>query len=34
MRLDPPGYLRFLQTDSFEATYAGGEANASGRAQR
>ncbi len=27
MRLNPPGYLRFLQTDSFEATYAGGEAN-------
>ena len=28
MRLNPPGYLRFLQTTSFEATYAGGEANA------
>ena len=27
MRLYPPGYLRFLQTDTFEATYAGGEAN-------
>ena len=27
MRLNPPGYLRFLQTDTFEATYAGGEAN-------
>lgn len=27
IRLNPPGYLRFLQTDSFEATYAGGEAN-------
>ena len=27
MRLNPPGYLRFLQTDVFEATYAGGEAN-------
>ena len=27
MRLNHPGYLRFLQTDSFEATYAGGEAN-------
>lgn len=27
MRLNPPGYLRFLQTESFEATYAGGEAN-------
>lgn len=28
MRLNPPGYLRFCQTNSFEATYAGGEANA------
>ena len=27
MRLNPPGYLRFLQTETFEATYAGGEAN-------
>lgn len=27
MRLNPPGYLRFVQTDTFEATYAGGEAN-------
>ena len=27
MRLNPTGYLRFLQADSFEATYAGGEAN-------
>ena len=27
MRLNPPGYLRFLQTTSFESTYAGGEAN-------
>ena len=27
MRLNPPGYLRFLQTSSYEATYAGGEAN-------
>ena len=27
MRLNPPGYLRFVQTDVFEATYAGGEAN-------
>ena len=27
MRLNPPGYLRFLQTATFEATYAGGEAN-------
>ncbi len=28
MRLNPPGYLRFCQTAAFEATYAGGEANA------
>ena len=27
MRLNPPGYQRFLQTGVFEATYAGGEAN-------
>ncbi len=27
MRLNPPGYRRFLQADSFEASYAGGEAN-------
>ena len=27
MRLAPPGYQRFVQTASFEATYAGGEAN-------
>ena len=27
MRLNPAGYLRFLQADSFDATYAGGEAN-------
>lgn len=27
MRLNPTGYLRFVQADSFEATYAGGEAN-------
>ncbi len=27
MRLNPPGYLRFVQADTFEATYAGGEAN-------
>lgn len=27
LRLNPPGYRRFVQTDSFEATYAGGEAN-------
>ena len=27
MRLNPPGYLRFVQAESFEATYAGGEAN-------
>lgn len=28
MRLNPPGYLRFCQATSFEASYAGGEANA------
>ena len=27
MRLNPEGYLRFVQADRFEATYAGGEAN-------
>lgn len=27
MRLNPEGYLRFLQADKFEASYAGGEAN-------
>lgn len=27
MRLNPAGYLRFVQADSFEASYAGGEAN-------
>ena len=27
MRLNPPGYQRFLQTVTFEATYSGGEAN-------
>ena len=27
MRLNPPGYQRFLQTSVFEATWAGGEAN-------
>ena len=27
MRLAPPGYQRFLQANSFDATYAGGEAN-------
>lgn len=27
MRLNPPGYLRFVQADTFEATYGGGEAN-------
>ncbi len=27
MRLNPPGYLRFVQSNTFEATYAGGEAN-------
>lgn len=29
MRLNPEGYLRFVQADKFEATYAGGEANVS-----
>ena len=27
LRLAPEGYLRFLQADTFEATYGGGEAN-------
>ena len=27
MRLNPESYLRFVQADKFEATYAGGEAN-------
>lgn len=27
LRLVPGGYLRFVQTDNFEATYGGGEAN-------
>lgn len=27
LRLNPQGYLRFLQADKFEASYAGGEAN-------
>ena len=27
LRLNPEGYRRFLQTDRFEASYAGGEAN-------
>lgn len=27
MRLNPPGYGRFIQSSVFEATYAGGEAN-------
>ena len=27
MRLNPEGYLRFVQADCFEASYAGGEAN-------
>jgi 2-dehydro-3-deoxygluconokinase len=29
LRLSPPGYLRFVQTNSFEAVYGGGEANVS-----
>ena len=28
MRLNPVGFLRFIQADEFEVTYAGGEANA------
>lgn len=27
LRLDPEGYLRFVQADRFDASYAGGEAN-------
>ena len=27
MRLNPEGYRRFVQSETFEATYAGGEAN-------
>ena len=27
MRLNPEGYLRFVQAERFEARYAGGEAN-------
>ena len=27
MRLSPEGYLRFVQANKFEASYAGGEAN-------
>ena len=27
LRLNPAGYLRFVQADSFDASYAGGEAN-------
>ena len=27
LRLNPMSYLRFVQAESFEATYAGGEAN-------
>ena len=27
LRLNPPGFLQFTQADSFEASYAGGEAN-------
>ena len=29
LRLNPKGYLRFLQADDFDATYGGGEANVS-----
>ncbi len=28
MRLAPPGYQRFVQANSFDATYAGGETSA------
>ena len=27
MRLNPEGFLKFVQADRFEASYAGGEAN-------
>ena len=27
LRLNPAGYTRFIQTDTFGATYGGGEAN-------
>ena len=27
MRLNPEGYLRFVQAEKFEASYAGGECN-------
>jgi 2-dehydro-3-deoxygluconokinase len=27
MRLNPEGYRRFVQSDRFEVSYAGGEAN-------
>lgn len=29
MCLNPEGYLRFVQAEKFEASYAGGEANVS-----
>lgn len=29
LRLSPPGYLRFVQANSFDVTYGGGEANVS-----
>ena len=29
LRLQPYDYLRFIQADSFEATFGGGEANVS-----
>jgi 2-dehydro-3-deoxygluconokinase len=29
LRLSPPGYLRFTQTDSFDVVFGGGEANVS-----
>ena len=29
LRLSPPGYLRFVQANSFDVVYGGGEANVS-----
>ena len=30
LRLAPPGFLRFSQTNSFDVVYGGGESNVSG----
>ena len=30
LRLAPPGYLRFSQTNSFDVIYGGGESNVAG----